>query len=171
MDILKKNFFELFNIGISIDVNMLELDKKVKILQSQFHPDKYANGSDFEKRLALQISSHVNDGHKVLGDIILRIEYILKINNFNMDESKTINDINFLQEQIEYNELVESLKESLDKEIIDNHLSNVKSLLKTTIDNIKLSFKSMDYETMWQDLSKLRFYIKNINELIIMRNK
>ena len=31
-----------------------------------------------------------------------------------MDESKTINDINFLQEQIEYSELVESLKESLD---------------------------------------------------------
>ena len=28
MDILKKNFFELFNIGISIDVNMLELDEK-----------------------------------------------------------------------------------------------------------------------------------------------
>ena len=92
MDILKKNFFELFNIGISVDVNKLELDEKVKILQGQFHPDKYANGSDFEKRLALQISSHVNDGHKVLGDIILRIEYILKINNFNMDESKTIND-------------------------------------------------------------------------------
>ena len=100
---------------------------------------------------------------------MLRIEYILKINNFIKDESKTIDDINFLQEQIEYNELVESLKENNDNDLIDRHLENVKSLLKETIDNIKLSFKSKDFENMWQNLSKLRFYIKNINELVKMR--
>ncbi|MDG2159312.1 MAG: Fe-S protein assembly co-chaperone HscB [Gammaproteobacteria bacterium] len=171
MDILKKNFFELFNINISIDINKSELDEKVKIFQTQFHPDKYANGSDLEKRLALQISSHVNDGYKVLGDIVLRIEYILKINNFTKDESKTINDINFLREQIEYNELVESLEENFDKDIIDEHLSKIRLLLKNTIDSIKLYFDSEDYENMWQNLSKLRFYTKNINELIKMRNK
>ena len=169
MDILKKNFFELFNLDISIDINKSELDEKVKILQSKFHPDKYASGSDLEKRLALQISSHVNDGHKILSDIVLRIEYILKINNFTMDESKTINDIHFLQEQIEYNELVESLKGNNDNDLIDRHLEKVKVLLKETIDNIKLSFKSKDFEDMWQNLSKLRFYIKNINELVKMR--
>ena len=171
MDILKKNFFELFNINISIDINKSELDEKVKIFQTQFHPDKYANGSDLEKRLALQISSHVNDGYKVLGDIVLRIEYILKINNFTKDESKTINDINFLREQIEYNELVESLEENFDKDIIDEHLSKIRLLLKNTIDSIKLFFDSEEYENMWQNLSKLRFYTKNINELIKMRNK
>ena len=171
MDILKKNFFELFNINISIDINKSELDEKVKIFQTKFHPDKYANGSDLEKRLALQISSHVNDGYKVLGDIVLRIEYILKINNFTKDESKTINDINFLREQIEYNELVESLEENFDKDIIDEHLSKIRLLLKNTIDSIKLFFDSEDYENMWQNLSKLRFYTKNINELIKMRNK
>tara|TARA_B100000427_G_C15357793_1_gene528435 strand:- start:26 stop:541 length:516 start_codon:yes stop_codon:yes gene_type:complete len=169
MDILKKNFFELFNLDISIDINKSELDEKVKILQSKFHPDKYASGSDLEKRLALQISSHVNDGYKILSDIVLRIEYILKINNFIKDESKTINDINFLQEQIDYNELVESLKENNDNDLIDRHLEKVKVLLKETIDNIKLSFKSKDFEDMWQNLSKLRFYIKNINELVKMR--
>ena len=76
---------------------------------------------------------------------VIRIEYILKINNFIKDESKTIDDINFLQEQIEYNELVESLKENNDNDLIDRHLENVKLLLKETIDNIKLSFKSKDF--------------------------
>ena len=171
MDILKKNFFELFNIEIAIDVNKSELDEKVKVLQNKFHPDKFSSGSDFEKRLALQISSHVNDGYKILGDIILRIEYILKINNFVKDESKTINDINFLQEQIEYSELVESLNDNFDSKIIENSLSNIKSLLKTTVHSIKLSFESNDFENVWQNLSKLRFYIKNINELVKLRNK
>ena len=171
MDILKKNFFELFNIEIAIDVNRSELDEKVKVLQNKFHPDKFSSGSDFEKRLALQISSHINDGYKILGDIVLRIEYILKINNFVKDESKTINDINFLQEQIEYSELVESLNDNFDSKIIENSLSSMKSLLKATVDSIKSSFESNDFENVWQNLSKLRFYIKNINELVKLRNK
>ena len=171
MDILKKNFFELFNIDIAVDINKSELDEKVKVLQNQFHPDKYAGGSDFEKRLALQISSHVNDGYKILSDIVLRIDYILKINNFVKDESKTINDVDFLQEQIEYSELIEALKEDLNNAIIDENLLKIKLLLKTAINNIKLSLQSQDFEDMWQNLSKIRFYIKNINELIVMRNK
>ena len=140
MDILKKNFFELFNIEIAIDVNKSELDEKVKVLQNKFHPDKFSSGSDFEKRLALQISSHIND-------------------------------INFLQEQIEYSELVESLNDNFDSKIIETSLSSIKSLLKTTVDSIKSSFESNDFENVWQNLSKLRFYIKNINELVKLRNK
>jgi len=171
MDILKQNFFELFNIEISVDINKSDLDEKVKILQNNFHPDKFTNGSDFEKRLALQISSYINDGYKILGDIVLRVEYILKINNFNKDESTTINDIGFLQEQIMYNELIESLKENLEENVIDDNLSGIKLKLKNTINNIKLSYQDREFEDMWQNLSKLRFYINNINELIKMRNK
>ena len=171
MDILKQNFFELFNIEISVDINKSDLDEKVKILQNNFHPDKFTNGSDFEKRLALQISSYINDGYKVLGDIVLRVEYILKINNFNKDESTTINDIDFLQEQIMYNELIESLKENLKENVIDDNLSGIKLKLRNTINNIKLAYQDRDFEDIWQNLSKLRFYINNINELIKMRNK
>lgn len=171
MDILKQNFFELFNIEISVDINKSDLDEKVKILQNNFHPDKFTNGSDFEKRLALQISSYINDGYKILGDIVLRVEYILKINNFNKDESTTINDIDFLQEQIMYNELIESLKENLEENVIDDNLSGIKLKLKNTINNIKLAYQDRDFEDIWQNLSKLRFYINNINELIKMRNK
>jgi len=171
MNILKQNFFELFNIEISVDINKSDLDEKVKILQNNFHPYKFTNGSDFEKRLALQISSYINDGYKILGDIVLRVEYILKINNFNKDESTTINDIDFLQEQIMYNELIESLKENLEENVIDDNLSGIKLKLKNTINNIKLSYQDREFEDMWQNLSKLRFYINNINELIKMRNK
>ena len=171
MDILKQNFFELFNIEISVDINKSDLDEKVKILQNNFHTDKFSNGSDFEKRLALQISSYINDGYKILGDIVLRVEYILKINNFNKDESTTINDIDFLQEQIMYNELIESLKENLEENVIDDNLSGIKLKLKNTINNIKLSYQDREFEDMWQNLSKLRFYVNNINELIKMRNK
>ena len=169
MDILKQNFFELFDIDIAIDISKTELDQKVKVLQTKFHPDNFANSSDLEKRLALQLSSHINDGYKILSDLVLRVEYILKINNFVKDESMTINDADFLQEQIEYNELVELLEEKYDDNLAKDHLNKVKLLLKSTIDDIRISFKSEDFEEVWKNLSKLRFYTKNINNLIHMR--
>jgi len=67
--------------------------------------------------------------------------------------------------------LVESLNDNFDGKIIENSLSSIKSLLKTTVDSIKSSFESNDFENVWQNLSKLRFYIKNINELVKLRNK
>ncbi len=169
MNILKQNFFELFDIDIAIDISKTELDQKVKVLQTKFHPDNFANSSDLEKRLALQLSSHINDGYKILSDLVLRVEYILKINNFVKDESMTINDADFLQEQIEYNELVELLEEKYDDNLAKDHLNKVKLHLKSTIDDIRISFKSEDFEEVWKNLSKLRFYTKNINNLIHMR--
>ena len=166
MDILKKNFFELFDVDVAVDLNKFELDQTAKLLQSQFHPDKYINSTDFEKRLALQISSHKNDGHKTLGDIVSRVEYILKINNFNKDESKTINDINFLQEQIEYSELIEEMKNSPDNALIEKSLLDVNKLLKQIIAKIKKSLNNSDFEEMWINFSKLRFYMNNVNELL-----
>ena len=70
MDILKKNYFDLFGIEEGIDINISSLNKKYNHLQQQFHPDKYANSSSHEKRLALQISSYVNDAYITLGDLV-----------------------------------------------------------------------------------------------------
>ena len=67
--------------------------------------------------------------------------------------------------------MFESLNDNFDSKIIEKSLSSIKSLLKTTVDSIKSSFESNDFENVWQNLSKLRFYIKNINELVKLRNK
>ena len=48
MDILKKNYFDLFGIEVSIEVNKNTLDQKYNNLQQQFHPDKYINSSNHE---------------------------------------------------------------------------------------------------------------------------
>ena len=82
MDILKKNFFELFNLDISIDINKSELDERVKILQSKFHPDKFVNATNIEKSMATRVSTYINDAYNTLSDLVDRVDYILKINNF-----------------------------------------------------------------------------------------
>lgn len=40
------NYFELFNIPVSYDVNLLELSHKFRSLQMLSHPDKFAKESE-----------------------------------------------------------------------------------------------------------------------------
>ncbi len=164
MDILKKNYFDLFGIEVSIEVNKNTLDQKYNNLQQQFHPDKYINSSNHEKSLALQISSHINDGYVILGDLIKRINYIFEINNFHKDEAETFKDEEFLLEQISFNEFISSLNENNTEEI-NSYQNDIILKIKTSITDIKTFYSKRDFDRMWNVFCKLRFYVKHVNEL------
>jgi len=164
MDILRKNYFDLFGLRIDTKIDLDRLEKNYKLLQKKFHPDKYASATNNEKKIALQISSFINDAYKTLSDLPERISYILKINNFEKDESVTLKDENFLHEQIEYSEFLIDIENKTSKEISEKHIKN---LDKTTNLLIVLdkAFVENNFEEMWECLSKLRFYLKHGKEL------
>ncbi len=165
MDILNKNYFELFNINVSIDLNKSILDEKVKKLQLTFHPDKFINSTARERKIALMISSHINDGYKILSDIVLRVEYILKINNYEIDDSKTINDENFLQLQIKYSEIIDSLNITQNQDLIKSNIRDLKIETRDIVSEIKECYEKSNFHGMWLALSRLRFFKKNIKQL------
>ena len=166
MDILKKNYFELFGLPVSTQLDLKHLDEKFTILQKQFHPDKFSSSSDTEKRIALQISSYLNDGYITLREYVTRVEYILKIREFNTDENKTLFDKEFLEEQIELNESIELLR--IDKKYNDkvsklvDDLSAKMELLVESINNYLLQ---TEYEMVWKNLAKYKFYRNHLIEL------
>ena len=45
MKVEKKNFFELFNLPISVDINVESLELNYKKLQKSFHPDNFINST------------------------------------------------------------------------------------------------------------------------------
>ncbi len=59
-DILSSNFFELFGLPVSYDVDLNKIQQQYMVLQKQVHPDKFANGSDQEKRISMQQASWIN---------------------------------------------------------------------------------------------------------------
>mgnify|MGYP001279326904 FL=1 len=164
MNILKQNFFELFGIPISIEVNHIELDKKYKILQQQFHPDNFSNSTNNEKRVALQISSQINDGYIILSNLISRIEYILKINNFIQDESKTIQDSKFLSKQIELSEFLESIDYS-NVNNLNNHKLEINNFINELTNIISSNIIDKNFSEAWVNLSKIKFYNNHLNQI------
>ena len=164
MDILRKNYFDLFGLRIDTKIDPGRLEKNYKLLQEQFHPDKYVSATNHEKRIALQISSFINDAYRTLSNLPERISYILKINNFEKDESITLKDEKFLHEQIEYSEFLIDIENKTNKEISKKHIKNSDKITNLLV-VLDKAFVENNFEEMWKCLSKLRFYFKHGKEL------
>lgn len=163
MSPLNLTYFEIFDIEINISINLNDLDSKYLKLQSKFHPDKFVNTSAIERSMAVRISTHINDGYKTLKDLVSRVDYILKINNFVVDENKTFKNSDFLVEQME---LVETIKES-EKSKHDTIKIDIKNKISLLILEMKKNLFNKDFDILHQNNSMIKFYKKNINQLNI----
>ena len=50
-----KNYFELFELPVQFEIDVADLNARYRKLQQQFHPDRYASGSDQEQRMAMEL--------------------------------------------------------------------------------------------------------------------
>jgi molecular chaperone HscB len=158
---LNLTYFEIFDIEINISIDLNDLDSKYLKLQTKFHPDKFINSSAIEKSMAVRISTHINDGYKTLKDLVSRVDYILKINNFIIDENKTFKNSSFLLEQME---LTEIIKES-EKSKHDAIRMDIKNKISLLIIEMKNNLFNKDFGILHQNNSMIKFYKKNINQL------
>lgn len=161
MTVLKLTYFELFDISVNITLDLNELNSKYLKLQTKFHPDKYSNSSAMEKSMAARISTHINDGYKVLGNLTSRVDYILKINNFTMDENKTFKNNQFLIEQMELTEKINKSNQTQQDDIKNYIKEKISSLILDMKDNLS----NKDFDILYENNSMIKFYKKNINQL------
>ncbi len=163
MSPLNLTYFELFDIEINVIINLNDLDSKYLKLQSKFHPDKFINSSSIEKSMAARISTHINDAYKALKDLVSRVDYILKINNYIYDENKTFKNKEFLIEQMELTEKINKCEVS--------EYSTVKLEIKDKISQLIIEMKknlfNNEFDILHQNNSMIKFYKKNINNLSI----
>ena len=73
-DILTSNFFELFELPVSYDVDLAKIQQRYMEWQKQVHPDKFANASDQEKSLSMQQTSWLNEAKTTLESPVLRVD-------------------------------------------------------------------------------------------------
>jgi molecular chaperone HscB len=97
------------------DIDSSRLHAAQQRLQATYHPDRYVNASERDKRVAVQVASWVNQAYETLQDPVKRSRYLLEINGVDIpDDSTTTSDSEFLMEQIELREQVESCRHGED---------------------------------------------------------
>ena len=110
-----KNYFEVFGLEAGYAVDKTVLDKSYQSLQAQFHPDKYANSDDQQRRLAMQVTSFINEAYAVLNEKQALAKYLLKLNGVDFDaEQDTTQDMEFLMAQMELREQIDEIDNNAD---------------------------------------------------------
>jgi molecular chaperone HscB len=100
------NYFELFDIPVSLKVDSASLSKKYFELQKKYHPDFYTRSSEDEKFDALEKSSLINKALKTLQNEEETIKYVLQQKQLLEEEEKYTLPPDFLMEMLELNEAV-----------------------------------------------------------------
>ena len=99
------NHFALFDLPERFALDGAALDAAYRRLQSKVHPDRYADGTDAERRLALQASARVNEAYRALREPVTRAEYLLTLHGIDArDETDTRLPLDFLERQLERRE-------------------------------------------------------------------
>ena len=117
------NYFELFSLSPEFDLDTATLSERYRELQRAVHPDKFANASEQDKRLAVQRTAQVNDGYNTLKHPISRAEHMLSLKGIDLShESTTVKDTGFLMQQMEWREALEEIADSDDPDEVIEHL-------------------------------------------------
>lgn len=72
------NYFELFGLPRSYEIDARELARKYLAISKNIHPDRFASGDPQMQSFALRASAAVNRAYEVLGDPRHRAEYLLE---------------------------------------------------------------------------------------------
>jgi molecular chaperone HscB len=98
------NYYELFKIPISFEVDQKLLTQRYYALSRENHPDKYTLKSTEEQLQALQLSTEINNGFKILRDRQKRIKYLLEFLGVKFIEGADKVSQDFLMEIMDINE-------------------------------------------------------------------
>ncbi len=170
-NILNSNFFQLFDIPPVYEVDLDKIKQLYVTLQSRLHPDNFAMGSDMEKRLSMQQTSHLNEAMQTLKDPVLRAAYLLKLNAIDINlENETTMDAAFLMQQLALRESLEEIKhsalpaqEGLDK--LDRIYRDVNEKIKMVMADFSASFDAGKFDEAREWLRKLQFLQKAKKEV------
>ena len=97
---LTASFFELFKCPVGYPIDSDTLSEKYLELQKATHPDRFASGSDQEKRLAAQMTARINEAYETLGHPLRLAIYLLEQESIEIEHNPTLDPM-FLMEQIE----------------------------------------------------------------------
>ena len=157
------NFFEFYNLPVTINVNQDAVKKKYYKLSKEFHPDFYITESDEKQAEILELSTLNTNAFNTFKDEKLLIKYVLDL----FDAIDTDNEKlpqSFLLEMMDLNEQLMELEFDFDAKIIDkvnNELDAKQTELVKLITPFTDNLETLSDEDREKELKKLKdYYLK-----------
>lgn len=163
------NPFALFDLPVQFELDNALLSERYLALQRQLHPDNFANGSSTEQLAAVQKSADINSALQTLKDPILRAEAIIEIHTGEAKnlEEKSMRDIEFLMQQMEWHEKLETIEHRHDEAELTAFLKQIKTEQKVVLQQLQQTLEAQQ----WQQANALTDRLRYFKKLIIQIEK
>ncbi|WP_027895944.1 co-chaperone HscB [Zestomonas thermotolerans] len=106
--------FALFGLQPDFRVDLAQLAARYRELARAVHPDRFADASEREQRLALEQSAQLNEAYQTLRSAPRRALYLLSLSGEALPLEATVQDPEFLLQQMHWREELEELQDSAD---------------------------------------------------------
>ena len=109
------NYFDIFGLSVDFSIDEQLLAEHYRELQKTVHPDRFANASERDRRMAVQQAADINEAFHTLKSPLKRARYLLQIKGVTFDDEKETNvEPAFLMEQMELREALAEISASDD---------------------------------------------------------
>lgn len=155
------NYFDLYEINNSFDVDKNLIEKKYIELQKQYQPDRARD--DLERISSIQALAEVNNAYKTLKDDYLRGVYILKLQNIDLLNDHDLRSkmpFEILNDILHKREAAERLHEIGELEIAKSKALVAKSEI---VKKIQQSFEASEQDDVIVNVMHLKYHDNLIN--------
>jgi molecular chaperone HscB len=118
----------------AFSIDMDQLEKAYREIQSRVHPDRFAHAGDAERRASLQWTTRVNEAFQVLKNPVQRASHLLALHGVDVAfETNTAMPAEFLMQQMEVREALEEAKDTKALASLQENLSGERKHLEKRI--------------------------------------
>lgn len=164
-----QNFFAMFGLPVRYAIDLTALDSAWRAVQAAVHPDRFAAGTDAQRRLALQWSTQINEAHDTLKDSVRRAAYLCQLKGVEVDaERNTAMPADFLVQQMEWRESLDDASTAKDLRAISQLGEEVSAAMAETellLEHL-LDAPTSDPERAAQEVRRMMF-LKKFNDQLI----
>ncbi len=106
-----QNHFDLFGLTPQFDLDLAQLERAFREVQTQVHPDKFVSAGSAEQRVAMQWATRANEAYQTLKNPLKRASYLCELHGIGLEaESNTAMPTAFLMQQMEWREQLDEAR-------------------------------------------------------------
>lgn len=170
------NYFQLFDLPATFELDLTELGSRYLALQRQFHPDNYAAASNRDRLMSVQQTANINDAYHSLKQPLLRAEHLLALRGLKIShEQRSFTDPVFLMAQMELREQLEEISASDDPDAaimaVEQQLQQQRKVLLRQLAAAIEANSAEQNQQAAELVRKLKFFFKLQHELELIEQQ
>jgi len=172
-----QSYFKLFGLSEQFALDTSTLATAFRELQAQYHPDRFVNADDQQRRIAVQSTGYINEANEALKSHRLRARYLLTLKGVEFDdEIDTTSDGMFLMQQMEMREALEDAQNASDDpeealDAVEKVAKEVRSLSQSLQNDFETAYDDENLVAAKEAVLKMKFFERLSSEVKTISEK